>query len=137
MLEELVRWWIFSIAIAVLPLLFKFVRQLTWGRSITFAEFFSKGELLLISFVISAGAIGKLFGCGKTLVLPSLIAGGACIILSCTAVFWFAELSAVDNGSHHNPSQSFNNRSVAIGSIILFAFTLLVTSFCVIVEANI
>jgi hypothetical protein len=134
--EELTKWCIFTIAIAALPLLFKLVWQITWNQKITFSKFFSTGELLLISAVISGGAVGKLFGCGKSLVFPTLIAGGACILISCASAFWFAVLWA-GNDQKANPNRKINEKAVAIGSVILFTVTILVSLLCVIVEYKI
>ena len=119
MLEYLIRWIIFSVVIALLPLLFNLLRNIGRGENIGFVRLFSHGELLLVSAAISAGALGQLFGVGSSLSIIKILAGGSCVTIVMVASFWFADIS----GAYlSNPPVTLNIKAICIGSIIVFIF---------------
>ena len=112
MTEKLVRWLVFSVAIALLPLAFNGLKVLGRGETLTFVSLCSRGELLLISAAISAAAIGELVGRGGGKAIPKLLAVGSCVIILALASWWFADVSfAINYG------EAFDRERVAFGSL--------------------
>jgi uncharacterized membrane protein len=68
--EKLVKWFLFSVVVALLPLIFAWLITAPKGIS----QAISKGELFIISATICAAAIGDLIGKakkGRVLYLPT------------------------------------------------------------------
>ncbi|NQT02196.1 MAG: hypothetical protein HQ580_09245 [Planctomycetes bacterium] len=85
----------------------------------------SNGELLLISGAISAGALGHLFGSEGTMGLAEILSGGGCVWVLMIATYWFAdvsELRKLNEGAE---------KTIAVGSLIIFIFAVTTGSFCV------
>jgi hypothetical protein len=124
---ELIHWLIFSVIIAVLPLLFKLLSNLVNQESITIASLCSRGELLLVSVTITARAHGELLAGGTSLRFANLIVGGFCIILLILASFWFADISC-----RIDQNNSVDGRIVTVGSIIVFVCAVILGGSCLV-----
>ena len=81
MIECLIQWMIFSVIIALMPLVFNAIRRTMKGQGIDIFEICSEGELLLISAAIAAASLGELFGAENSHNIAKLISGGSCIII--------------------------------------------------------
>ena len=129
MLQAFIQWLIFSVVIALLPLLCNLLRDIRKGDGIALVRLFSHGELLLVSAAISASSLGHLFGAkNPSNVLLNILAGGAGVGVLMVASFWFADVSAA---CHSNPTESIDSKAICVGSIIVFVCAVAASSSCV------
>lgn len=126
MLEKLVRWLIFSVVIALLPLAFNLLNIISQENTISFYLIFSHGELLLVSAAITATAIGELVASGKNKAIAKLISGGCCTVDLIVASYWFSLIS-----TSISMSIPVNSKMVAQGSIAIFLFSVLASGSCI------
>jgi hypothetical protein len=123
---ELVRWVIFGVIFALLPVAFKFVSGISRKtEEVTFVWLFEHGELLLISTVIAAGALGRVFGAKTTHPYLELISGAGCLWLLLISSYWFADISVSKSGAN------INTKITSYGSAILFTVNILASGCCV------
>lgn len=127
-IEKLVRWLIFSVTVALLPIMFNYLLLLTNGQTPTVTMIFYRGDILLISSTISAGAIGELIGSSDKLKIAKYIVGGLCVILLFLTSAWFASLTSLVNSATFDPEFTANN------SIILFIATVMSSASCIILS---
>ena len=126
MIAKLTRWLIFSVVVALLPLVVNLLSLATRGRTPSFSLVSSHGELLLVSAAIAAGGIGELFGSSANYRTRKITAGGGCVIVFFISSFWFADLS-----STAAMGITINTHVVSSGSLILFLLTVVSTASCV------
>ncbi len=88
MSEKLTRWCIFSVAISLLPLVTAWLGLLTGGHSATLSDILKNGALLLITAAISGVAIGEVVGSGGAHIRLKLLAGGGCVLVLMTRMFF-------------------------------------------------
>ena len=127
MSEKLVRWIIFGVIIGLLPILFDVIRNLTRGQQLRFNQISSRGELLLVSAVISASAIGELIASGNSLIVAKLVSGGSCVVMLFFSSLCFADISSELS---NDPSSLIPN-IVSKLSFIVFFWTVVVSGISV------
>ena len=98
MSEKLVRWLMFSVVLALIPIAFETLSLLTRGKSATVGQMLEHGELYLVATGLCATATGELFGSGERLPRKKIICGGATIIVLLFAALCFADVSAAQIG---------------------------------------
>lgn len=125
--RRMVKWLIFSVLVALVPILFDMLVQLmdsamTWPDDFIAALFkaLGRGELLLISTAIAADAIGDLVGTGRTSEAVKYLAAGACVLTILFGSLWYANISAIAHAGGVQPKIS----RVCLGSLVVFLFTL-------------
>ena len=91
--QKIIRWVIFSVIVALLPIIFNGLVLLTKGNLFEIETLTGRGELLLIAAAMAASAIGELIASGKTMASIKLIAGGCCLIVLSMASLYFAHVS--------------------------------------------
>lgn len=126
---SLVRWGIFAVAIALLPILIGILGSVTRGDHVGFVELLKHGELFLVSAAIVGAGLADLLGEGgprfRTLKLTT---GGAAGLVAITAAAWFADVAAGRrDGLQLDPS------GIAVGSLIVFACALVAGASCIVV----
>lgn len=124
---RLLRWFLFSVIISLVPLIFDGV--LLWSRETPSRQIavavLAGGELLLISTAIAADAVGDLVGSGSTRTGLKLLVGGTCVISLLFAALWYAANSVLENtGQHANP------HAVITGSAVVFICTVCAGASC-------
>ena len=128
MLEAMIEWVMFSVVIALLPLLFNLLRALGKGEGMSLSRLFSHGELLLVSAAISAAGLGHLFDAQSPAIILRVVSGGACVVVLMIASFWFADISGAWDS---NPAVRLNLKVICVGSIIIFTCGVIASSCCV------
>lgn len=112
--EKLLLWTIFSVGIALLPILFKMIRPFLRGEEIDFwtaiSYGVSNGELFLVATALVATALSEMvLNNTDSLRFLKILLSGGCIILFGLAAFCFADISAIgenaDSQVIDNPSQ--------------------------------
>jgi len=125
--QTLVRWSLFSVTIALLPVVLNAFALMTRGQPMSYSAMVGNGELLLVSVAISAGAMGELIAAERqpfTGTWQLLIGLSVVIVLLASA--WFADIaSAIRAGEY------VSRHSIALGSTVVFACATLVGACCI------
>jgi hypothetical protein len=102
MIERLLRWFIFSVAIALMPLLFRLFDALSRGGGVQLPALLAHGELLLVTSAITAAGLGEVIGVrrldeGQNLGgLGFVFMGGGCVITLMLSSWYFALVTTND-----------------------------------------
>jgi hypothetical protein len=125
-IEKLVKWIMFSVAVALLPLVFRFLQIVTRGQLPSIQDITSQGELLLISGAMAAAALGEIIMSNISHSILKIISGGFCVIMLLISSFYYADIA----------SYSFNGLALNKGiaseiSIITYIFTLISSGSCI------
>ena len=126
MSEKIIRWMIFSVLFALLPICFHMLKIVSFGSELSIESVFGSGELLLIGAAISAAAVGELVVGNAYRRKAKLTVSGACIFLLALNSLWYADVSSAANSQ-----STYDLNVVASGSVIMFSITLLVSALCV------
>jgi len=122
---RLLRWFIFTVLVALAPLLVYGASTLIEGNQVTDELLFGKGELLLICCALAAAAIGDIITSGRELETYKLICGGSCVIV----VFFTSAL--YDNIAQHIQLKTHYEPGVVANlSIISFTVTIISAAAC-------
>lgn len=92
--EKLVRWFMFSVLIALAPLAASYFSLQVDRREPTVEVLLGRGELLLICATIAAAAIGELIPTGREKPVRKLVAGGSCMAVVVASSLYFAIIQA-------------------------------------------
>lgn len=126
---SLVRWGIFVVALALVPILISVLGSVSRGDHLDFVDLFERGELLLISVAILGAAVADLVTEGgprfRTL---KLTVGGTSGFVVIAASTWFADISAATRDG-----SALDSESIAVGSIVVFGFAVVAGLSCIIV----
>jgi len=126
MTEKLIRWFLFGVVIALLPIIFNSLRLFTHGGSLTFGQLVGRGELLLVTAGISAKAIGELIGSSTSMKIPKIIAGGVSLVILALASLYFADVAAT-----YANNQTLDLSVISRMSLILFLTAVVSGGSCV------
>ncbi len=124
---RLLRWMLFSVLVALIPLLLRWVALLSQYMGVSNAStlVLARGELLLISTAIAADAIGDLVASSQRNRSAKILAAGFCVLSLLFSALWYATNSTIiDMGG------STNARIVAVGSVVVFVVTILAGGSC-------
>lgn len=124
--EKMVKWALFSVVMALVPLVASALSQATRGASPTIAELVSRGELLLITAALCARSCGELFGSNDTQKLPRILAGGAAILVLLLAAIYFSDVTAL-----HRAAVTLNTTVIANTSFVLYLSSVVVGASCI------
>lgn len=116
----------FSVFIALLPLLFNGLAAFGRQSAVTLSTMLGRGELLLISGAIAAAAIGEIIASGEDHKVRKLFAGGGCVLVLALTSLWFADISTA-----YKAGTLIDEGVVAIGSLIIFLATIITSGSCV------
>jgi len=125
--EKIIHWLIFSVLLALTPIGLNCTFTFTIGKIPTLATLFSKGELLLISAILTGRAIGELIISGGNRRISKLILVGCCVIILIFASAWFGLMSA---------GISTNTDFVSWSSIVVFAIAVFVSAWCMLLTGE-
>lgn len=119
--EKLVRWFMFSVLVSLVPLALTYFNLWLDHREGQFEVLVARGELLLICTTLGAAAIGELFPGNREHGLAKLLIAGGLILLILISSVCFAAIQ-----SRH----STDARSVFAVSLALFSGMLPVAASC-------
>lgn len=126
MMEKIIRWIIFGVAIALLPLIFQFICLIVTGTKASLVAITSQGELLLISVCMGAAAIGEIIICDTKKKNLKILSVGSCVILLTLSALLFAFIS------QSNPSSStLDNHAISNISLYLYGCSLISSGCCI------
>ena len=126
MMEKIIRWIIYGVAIALLPLIFQLIILIASGAKASLVAVTSQGELLLISVCMVAAAIGEIIICDTNKKKFKMISVGSCLLLLIMSALLFAVIS------QSNPlSISLDNNAISDISLYLYFCSLISSGCCV------
>ena len=126
MFNRLIRWCVFSVVIATLPIVFNYLIMVTRGAEATIITLTSRGELLLLAAGMTASAVGEIIGSGSNLLKLKIIAGGGCVIILMLAALYFAHVSA-----ELNAGRTIQLSVVSNMSVLMFVFGIISSGSCI------
>jgi hypothetical protein len=94
MLGKLMKWGVFSVLLALVPLGVSWLIQMTHNQNPTLESILAHGELLLITAALCATATGDLIGSGNSLLTGKYVAGGFSLVIVLAAAIYFADIAA-------------------------------------------
>ncbi len=124
---KIVRWLIFGAIISLLPLAFTFGDLALRGRPHHLADVMGNGELLVVVWVLSASALGEMFGGKGGRPIFHIVVGGATLLVIVVAALLFAFITEARAGG-----QPINEDLLVNASIILYGVSLIPCVFCLI-----
>jgi hypothetical protein len=101
MVASFTIWLIFSVVLALAPLIFNTVSTFMTGVDPSMADLIGHGELLIVSVALGADAVGKLIGTGPHYKTPKVVASGACIFLVIISSLLFSVTSQPGSTTGH------------------------------------
>jgi hypothetical protein len=127
---KVVRWSIFSVAFALLPIGVNGLSAATRNRGIAYDDLVGRGELLLVTAAIAAASAGELFGDKESrLRTTRLFLVGMSFLVVCLSSYWFADIAA---GLQSN--QVLDRYVIATGSSAVFIFAFIISACSIIVS---
>ena len=128
--DTLMRWGLFSVAFALLPIGFNALSAVTRGAVISLESLVANGELLLVSVAISAAATGEVFDHdGASLRGTRLFLVGMSIIIICLASLWFADIANAVRANEH-----VDRYAIAFGSTVVFGCSVTSSGCCMVLS---
>ena len=122
-LRKLVRWLVYTVVIALVPLLFTLLNLATYSKTVNLKAITEHGEMLLIASALGAGAIGEMFTAKVRLSFPQELCVGATLILVIVSSMWFASIAS--------GAGSVNLNVVSFGSLTLLICVICSSGGCV------
>ncbi len=124
---KIVRWLIFGAIISLLPLAFTFGDLALRGRPHRLTDVIGNGELLVVVWVLSASALGEMFGGKGGRPILHIVVGGLTLMLIVASALLFALVAEANAGG-----QSVDKELLVDLSMILYAVALIPCIFCLI-----
>ena len=123
---KLLRWIIFSVVVALVPLIFNYLRLETRGHEVAVFEVIENGELMLIVAALCAASIGGLIGSSGAFQPLKIAAGGGATVSLMVAALYYADVSA----ARYSEAVA-DPASVATVSLTVFLLALVSSGACV------
>jgi hypothetical protein len=120
-MRNLLKWFIFSVLLAIIPLGSTYIHLLTNNKAPDVSDLLAHGELALISFVLAAEGVGDLIASGKEKRNRKILCGGGCILAAIGASLYFADVSL---NTQANPKVVFQV------SLWIFAIAIVNSGMC-------
>lgn len=125
---KLLRWYMFSILIGILPLYLKATHLQMQGGSVDLQKLLKDGDLLLLSSAICFSAIGELLGKKEAFSIIKILCGGAALFIIVVACDNWAVLSIGKLG--------FDTLFIYNQSLNAFKFSLIAGTGCIAVSED-
>lgn len=90
---RIIRWLIFGVLIALLPLLFSLVSRRNDGQNFAVAAMLGRGELLLVIAGLCSAACGEIIGTGREWPALKIAAGGSALVILSLATSSYAHIA--------------------------------------------
>jgi hypothetical protein len=125
--EKLLRWLLFGVLFATLPVMVNFFFVVTQALSPSLSSLVGQGELLIISAGVAATGAGELQGVllGKLRRVQIFVSAMAYLVV-CVSSVWFASVA-----TEIATRKDFDHLAVADGSIAVFVAAIATGGCCV------
>lgn len=125
--EKVLRWLMFGVAFATLPLLLNLLLAMTRDLQVGWVQLFGQGELLLVSAGVAASGAGELSGETVTALRRfQIFLSGSAYIIVCLSSVWFAGTATL-----RAADQKVDEVVVANGSLLVFTCAIVTGASCV------
>jgi len=124
--EKMVKWAIFSVAMALVPLAASTLSQATRGPLPSIDQLVARGELLLITAALCARSCGELFGSSDVQRVPKLFAGGATVVVMLLAAIYFSDIAA-----SYRAAAVLDAKVIGNTSLVLYVSSVIAGAGCV------
>ncbi len=127
MAVKIVRWLIFGAITSLLPLAFTFGDLALRGRPHHLVDVMGNGELLVVVWVLSASALGEMFGGKGGRPILHIVVGGLTLLVIVFSALLFAFVAEAKAGS-----LPVNEELLVNASMILYGISLIPCVLCII-----
>ncbi len=127
MAVKIVRWLIFGAIISLLPLALTFGDLALRGRSHHLMDVIGHGELLVVIWVLSASALGEMFGGSGGHPILRIVTGGMTLLAIVLSALLYALVAEAKAGG-----QPIDEELLVNPSMILYVVSLVPCVFCLI-----
>lgn len=127
MAVKIVRWLIFGAIISLLPLAFTFGDLALRGRPHHLADVMGNGELLVVVWVLSASALGEMFGGKGGRPILHIVTGGMTLLVIVLSALLYALVAEAKAGG-----QPVDEDLLVNASMILYVGSLVPCVFCLV-----
>jgi len=117
---KIVRWLIFGAIISLLPLAFTFADLALRGRPHRLTDVIGNGELLVVVWVLSASALGEMFGGKGGRPILHIVVGGLTLMVIVISALLFALVAEARAVGQPVDEELLVNMSVILYVISLF-----------------
>jgi hypothetical protein len=124
---KIVRWLIFGAIISLLPLAFTFGDLALRGRPHHLVDVIGSGELLVVVWVLSASALGEMFGGSSGHPVLRIVTGGLTLLVIVLSAMLYALVAEAKAGG-----QPIDEELLVNASMILYVGSLIPCVFCLI-----
>lgn len=125
---KMARWLIFSVIIALVPLVFAFVNAQMKNVQADWTTTLGNGELLIVIAAICAGAVGELFGSSNRFKVSKIVAGGSTVVVLIFSALVFASIEPA------GAATVAQKGVIATASIYLFLFAIGCCASCIVLS---
>lgn len=122
--RSLLRWFLFSVLLALLPLGFAALAKNLDGELVSVFKLVSGGELLLVSVGITGAAVGDLLGRKRDNGNWELAAGWCSVVLVALTAFYYSRVDSVPTEHLHR---------LVSGSLYIFVASIMAGAVCVLI----
>jgi hypothetical protein len=124
---KLAHWFIFSVLIALVPILANAITLKIHDSYSSLESVISRGQLLLITSGLCAASAGTLIGTDNKLIIWKIVAGGTAFFIFSISTFVYAQVnSSIQTGTN------INQGLIVKFSISLFVSALISCAACII-----
>ena len=123
--NKLVRWFIFGVVIAIVPLAYSYLDLVMKRKTPTLTSIIGDGGLLLIISAICAGALGELIGSGRGATVFKIISSGGTVVILLLSSLLFASII------EGKLTAGFDASAIASTSAWIFVIGMLPCAACV------
>lgn len=134
---KLLRWITFGVIISLVPILLVYLDLLFEKKPITIENLIGHGELIVITWVLTAGALGELIGSPAAHPFAKILFGCIAVIVIIVAVYFFgvvAHAEILATNATAAPAKLAAEQKVATivsYSVWFFAFSLVPSAICI------
>jgi hypothetical protein len=124
-MTKVLRWLVFGAAVSVLPLLYAFFDLKFNGHTPTWLQIVGGGELLVVTWVLAASALGELFGGSDKYPKTKIVFGGTTFLMIVAAALFFSSIAVAKANK-----VTLNEDYVVTVSLSLFVISLVPCCIC-------
>jgi hypothetical protein len=137
-MPKIVRWLVFGVIISLVPILLVYTDLLLEKQPVTTEKLIGHGELIVIAWVLAAGAVGELIGSPAANPIAKIVFGGIALIVVIVATYYFgvvaeAQILATSPNAPADAVKLLAEKSATIVdySRWFFIFSLIPSGICI------
>lgn len=128
MFDKLLSWVIFSVLLALIPIIFSAFPKKLRGYSVEFAQLIENGELLIVSAALCAGAVGELINSISKYSSYNIVVTGSTILLLFISAMAYA---AIDSARYDIYRSQLDSVLISRVSLLIFCLSVISSGACI------